>query len=76
MKLLKSTCEKVWLFDCHVKEDYIEAGLACFLPGSPSLAKFVFKDSHHFVQLSGKVVEKPNAVRIMNARLPLFDQEQ
>ena len=73
MKLLKSTCEKVWLFDCQIKEDYIEAGLACFLPHGPSHATFMVKDKTYKAQLSSKAVDKPGAVSIINARLPLFD---
>jgi hypothetical protein len=76
MKLLKSTCEKIWLFDCRIKEDHIEAGLACFLPHSPSHAIFVVKDKTYTTQLSSKAAEKPSAVRITNARLPLFDSGQ
>jgi hypothetical protein len=76
MKLLKSTCEKIWLFDCRIKEDYIEAGLACFLPHSPSRGTFVVKDKTYVAQLSSKAVDKPGAIRISNARLPLFDSEQ
>jgi hypothetical protein len=73
MKLLKSTCEKIWLFDCQIKEDRIEAGLACFLPHSPSHGIFVTKGKEYKAQLSSRAVDKPSAVRIINARLPLFD---
>jgi hypothetical protein len=73
MKLLKSTCEKVWLFDCQIKEDHIEAGLACFLPHSPSCSTFMVKGETYKAQLSSKAVDKPGAVSIINARLPLFD---
>jgi len=73
MKLLKSTCEKVWLFDCQIKEDHVEAGLACFLLGSPSYCTFMMKDKAYQVQLPSRAVDKPGAVSIINARLPLFD---
>jgi hypothetical protein len=76
MKLLKSTCEKIWLFDCRIKEDCIEAGLACFLPHSPSRGTFLVKDKAYVAQTSSKAMDKPGVVRIINARLPLFDSEQ
>lgn len=73
MKLLKSTCEKIWLFDCRIKDDCIQAGLGCFLAGSPAHGTFVVQDKTYTVQLSSKATEKPSAVRIVNARLPLLD---
>lgn len=76
MKLLKSTCERIWLFDCRIKDDCIEAGLACFLPNSPPRGTFIVKDKTYQAQLSSRAAEKPSAVRITNARLPLFDDDQ
>ncbi len=73
MKLLKSDCEKIWLFDCKIKEDHIEAGLACFLPFSPSRGVFTVEGKTYAVQLSNGTAEKPSASRIVNARLALFD---
>lgn len=71
MKLLKSTCKKVWLFDCSVREDCIQAGMACFLPHSPARAVFNVNGRSYVAQLSSKAAGMPGAVRIINARLPL-----
>jgi len=73
MKLLKSDCKRIWLFDCRIKEDCIQAGLACFLPGSPEHGIFTVKDKTYVAQLSSKAAGKPGAARIINARLPLLD---
>jgi len=73
MKLIKSDCEKAWFFDCHVGKNYLEAGLACFLPLAPDTVAFTIKDKQYSALTPSKAVEKLGAVRIANARLPLLD---
>lgn len=73
MRLLKSDCGKAWLFDCRIKDGWIEAGLACFLPFTPSTLAFSRKGKILTASVSPKATDKPGAVRIANARLPLFD---
>lgn len=73
MRLLKSNCGKAWLFDCQISDGWIEAGLACFLPFTPSTLVFSRKGKSYVASISPRAVEKPGAVRIANARLPLFD---
>jgi hypothetical protein len=73
MKLLKSTCEKAWLFDCIIEDDCIKAGLACFVPLASSPVVFVNGEKHYSVSLPSKAVDQPGAIRIANARLPLLD---
>jgi hypothetical protein len=76
MKLLKSECEKVWLFDCKFSPGVITAGLACFLPGSPHFATLQTEGGKYTVEVPTRAMERPGAVRITNARLSLSDKEQ
>jgi len=73
MKLLKSTCGKVWLFDCAVETDCLTAGLACFLPECPTVCTLQTKTKVLSIELSPRAIGKPVPVRIINARLPLLD---
>jgi hypothetical protein len=71
MKLLKSKCEKVWLFDANKEEFFIRAGLACFLSDCPSSAIFKIEDEEYVAILPFKVAGSATPARILNARLPL-----
>jgi hypothetical protein len=72
MKLLKSNCGKVWLFDCAFEDGMLNVGLACFLPGSPAICEIDAKTKVLAIELPAKAVEKPMPTRIVNARLPLL----
>jgi hypothetical protein len=76
MKLLKSECEKVWLFDCKFGPDVITAGLACFLPGTSHFVRLETEGGKYTVEVPARAMERPGAVRITNARLSLSDKEQ
>ena len=71
MKLLKSKCEKIWLFDASKDDLFIKAGLACFLVNCPSSAVFVFNGEEIEASLPFKAIANGMPVRILNARLPL-----
>jgi hypothetical protein len=73
MKLLKSDCGNAWLFDCQIKDGWIETGLACFLPLPSDILVFTIKGKVYTASAPPKAMNKAGAVRIVNARLPLFD---
>lgn len=73
MKMLKSDCEKAWLFDCKMRDEWLEAGLACFLPSSPGSVVFSIGSRQCNAAVPSRAVDKLGAVRIVNARLPLLD---
>jgi len=73
MKLLKSDCENAWLFDCQLDDGKIKAGMACFMPFSPSKLSFTIKGKSYSAIAPLKACDQPGAVRIVNARLPLLD---
>ena len=72
MKLIKSTCEKVWLFDVQRDNLRIKAGLACFLTGCPSSVFFKFKNEELEVSVPFKAINSGMPIRILNARLSLL----
>jgi hypothetical protein len=69
VKLLKSNCGKVWLFDVEVDEISIRAGLACFLTECPSFALFSYKGKDIEACLPLKAINSGVPLRISNARL-------
>lgn len=69
MKVLKSSCEKIWLFDAEVDDISIKAGLACFLSQCPAFAAFVYKDKKIEACLPLKAINSGVPLRIANARL-------
>ena len=69
MKVLKSKCEKIWLFDAEVDDISIRAGLACFLSQCPAFALFSYKDKEIEVCLPLKAINSGVPVRIANVRL-------
>ena len=69
MKVLKSSCEKIWLFDAEVDDISIKAGLACFLSQCPAFAVFIYKDKKIEACLPLKAINSGVPLRIANARL-------
>lgn len=69
MKILTSTCGKIWLFDVNLDDTSIKAGLACFLSQCPSSASFLLKGSEINAYLPLKAINSGVPVRIANARL-------
>jgi hypothetical protein len=72
MKLIKSKCEKVWLFDVKKDDLWVKAGLACFLTGCSSSVFLSFKDQEIEVSVPFKAINSGMPVRILNARLSLL----
>lgn len=71
MKLVKSKCEKVWLFDTSKDDLFVKAGLACFLSDCPSSIVLNFDKEEIEVSLPFKAIGNGVPMRILNARLPL-----
>lgn len=71
MKLIKSECERVWLFDVKKDDLFIKAGLACFLANCPSSIVLEFNKETLEVSLPFKAIGNGVPMRILNARLPL-----
>jgi len=69
VKLLKSKCEKVWLFDAKVDDVSIGAGLACFLSQAPAFAVFAYKGNEIKACLPLRAINSGVPLRITNARL-------
>lgn len=69
MKLLKSDCGKVWLFDVEVDDISIRVGLACFLSQAPAFAAFSYKGKQIEACLPLKAINSGVPLRIANARL-------
>lgn len=69
MKILKSHCEKVWLFDVEVDDISIKAGLACFLSQCPAFVSFAYKDNKIEACLPLRAINSGVPLRITNARL-------
>jgi hypothetical protein len=72
MKLIKSNCERVWLFDIKKDESSVKAGLACFLAGCPSSVSFRFKEEEVEVSVPLRAINNGMPIRILNARLFLL----
>lgn len=72
MKLLKSQCEKIWLFDVTRKDGELLAGLACFLPGCEDDARVEIKGKIYSITLPHKAIESVVPVKVSNARLSLL----
>jgi len=69
VKVLKSSCGKVWLFDAEVDDISIKAGLACFLSQCPAFATFAYKNKEIEACLPLKAINSGVPLRIANARL-------
>jgi len=72
MKLIKSKCERVWLFDIKKEDSSVKAGLACFLAGCPSSVSFRFKEEEVEVSVPFRAINNGMPIRILNARLFLL----
>jgi len=72
MKLLKSKCEKVWLFDAAKYKEELIAGLACFLPGCGECFEVEVKGEMCRIGVPHRAVNSPVPVKVRNARLSLL----
>jgi hypothetical protein len=69
VKILKSSCEKIWLFDVEVDDISIKAGLACFLSQCPPFALFPYRKKEIEACLPLRAINSGVPLRIANARL-------
>lgn len=72
MKLIKSKCEKVWLFDAQKDDLFIRAGLACFLSQCPSYVTFNIEGEEIDIFVPFKAINSGIPMRITNARLSML----
>jgi hypothetical protein len=72
MKLVKSKCEKAWLFNTAKRSDEIIAGLACFLPGCEESVQVEMGGKEWHAMVPAKAVNSPVPVKVTNARLSLL----
>lgn len=75
MKLIKSKCEKAWLFDCKVDDNWLTAGFACFLSECSDAVSVLIKDRQLTVEVPMKAVNNLVPTRIINARLAVLSSD-
>ena len=73
MKLVKSKCEKAWLFNAAKRGDEITAGLACFLPGCEENLEVGIGGEQRLLVAPFRVIGSPVPIKITNARLSLLN---
>jgi hypothetical protein len=76
MKVLKSFCEKAWLFDARQDEDFLTAGFACFVPGCDSEVEMEVNGQKRAMMIPAKAINSPLPLRMVNARLSLLPLNQ
>lgn len=72
MKLIKSKCEKAWLFDCRIENEYLLCGLSCFLGECQETILVFIGNQWCRVEVPHGCVGLPMPSRILNARLALL----
>ena len=72
MKLLKSNCEKAWLFDVARYKEELTAGLACFLPECKEHVHLELNGTMYCVAVPHRAINSPVPVKVSNARLSLL----
>lgn len=78
-KLIKSNCEKAWLFNVKQEDDSLIAGFACFAHSCPLEVEMEVNGKGRKVMLPSGAVNSSVPLRMLNARLlllPLIDDEQ
>jgi len=78
-KLIKSNCEKAWLFNVRQDDDSLIAGFACFAHSCPLEMEMEVDGKKQKVMLPSRAVNSSVPLRMLNARLsllPLIDDEQ
>jgi hypothetical protein len=71
-KLVKSACEKAWLFDVKKEDDMVRAGFACFLSSCPSQLTISLGKEKLELMTPAQAMNSPMPVRIINARLSVL----
>ena len=78
-KLIKSNCEKAWLFNVRQDDDSLIAGFACFAHSCQLEVTMEVNGKERKVMLPSRAVNSSVPLRMLNARLsllPLIDDEQ
>jgi hypothetical protein len=78
-KLIKSNCEKAWLFNVKQDDDSLIAGFACFAHSCPLEVEMEVNGQGRTVIVPSRAVNSSVPLRMLNARLsllPLIDDEQ
>ena len=78
-KLLKSICEKAWLFNVKQEDDSLVAGFACFAHGCPMEVAMMINGEERMALVPARATNSPVPLRMLNARLsllPLTNDEQ
>lgn len=78
-KLLKSCCEKTWLFNVKQEDDILIAGFACFAHSCPLEVEMEINGQRRMIMLPSRAVNSSVPLRMLNARLsvlPLISDEQ
>lgn len=78
-KLMKSICERAWLFNVKQDDDLLTAGFACFVHSCPMEVKMIVNGEERKVMVPARAVNSSVPLRMMNARLsllPLTNDEQ
>jgi hypothetical protein len=78
-KLIKSNCDKAWLFNVKQEDDSLFAGFACFAHSCPLEVAMEVNGQERKVMLPSRAVNSSVPLRMLNARLsllPLIDDEQ
>lgn len=71
-KLIKSNCEKVWLFNVRQDDDSLIAGFACFAHSCPLEVKMEVNGEERMVMIPSRAVNSSVPLRMLNARLSLL----
>jgi len=72
MKVVKSECEKAWLFNAKLEDGLIFAGLACFVSNCPARVVIPWKGEKLIIGLPHRAIGNPMPCRQVNARLTLL----
>lgn len=73
MKLLKSKCERAWLFNVSKRGEELFAGMACFLPGCGGDVLVEIKGICCSLVVPHKAINSAVPVKVSNARLSLLN---
>jgi hypothetical protein len=72
IRLMKSDCEKAWLFDVKKEDNILRVGFACFLAQCPQQLLFSMGRDKVTVLTPHKATASPMPTRIVNARLSML----
>lgn len=71
-QLIKSECERAWLFDVKKEGDLLNVGFACFLAQCPQQIFVSMGKEKIALLVPQKAANSPVPMRIINARLSML----